>query len=174
MYTDNFLHVDSFGRASVIPQKARVVAVDSAEVTVEVETMVACARCAAGKGCGAGLLVGPARKKQITVPHTNGLRLRRGDLVLLTMHPRRLLRAAVLAYGLPLFAAILALLLGNWLRNGLDDAAAVSLAAVGLAAGLLVGRRGLRQAGSGCAASWMPVISERLAAVDRAGAADVR
>jgi len=153
-------------------QTAKVVAVDTAQVTVEVESSLACARCAAGKGCGAGLLGGAAQTKRITVPYTNGLRLRHGDRVLLTLHPAGLLRAALIGYGFPLFGTILALLLGNWLQDGLSDADAVLLAVIGLIIGLLAGRHKLKHAD--CPGSMTPTISQRLPAADRVGAADVR
>jgi sigma-E factor negative regulatory protein RseC len=153
-------------------QTAEVVAVDSAQLIVDVETSLACARCAAGKGCGAGLLGGAGQTRRITVPYTNGLRLRRGDRVLLTLHPAGLLRASLIAYGFPLFGTILALLLGNWLRDGLSDADAVLLAIIGLVSGLLAGRHKLKQ--TGCPGSMTPTISQRLPPADEVGAADDR
>ena len=172
MYTYSFLNQNSIGCGSVNLQTAKVVAIDSGQVTVDVETSVACVRCAAGKGCGAGLLGGAVQTRRITVPNSNGLRLRRGDRVLLTLHPAGLLRAALIAYGLPLFGTILVLLLGNWLRDGLSDADAVLLAVIGLVTGLLAGRRTLRHAG--CPGSLTPTISQRLPPADGVGAADVR
>ncbi|GMR17339.1 MAG: hypothetical protein BMS9Abin32_422 [Gammaproteobacteria bacterium] len=123
---------------------ATVLAVEPAGLTLQVESAATCSRCAAGRGCGAGLLAAAAKTQQIRVPVADGMSLRPGDNVVLTLRPGALLRAAFIGYGMPLLGALLALLPGPWLVHGPGDAGAALLAAAGLGAGVLAGRGLLR------------------------------
>lgn len=121
---------------------ARVVATGTNVATVSVEAGAACARCAAGRGCGAGLLQrGRTRLLQVRV--ADGLVLAPGDYVRLELAPSHLLRAAWLAYGLPLLALVLSVTVA--VGFGAGDAGVVAAGATGLAAGLLAGRSILRR-----------------------------
>ena len=127
--------------------------------TVTVERAVACARCAAGKGCGAGLLSGKSKSAQFVVPVPESMHLRTGDRVSLELSPENLLRASFLVYGLPLFGAVIALMLG-WIFVGtLSDPTAIVLAIVGLGAGWLAGRARIGR--DRCLAQFIPRIATR-------------
>ncbi|MDH5345337.1 MAG: SoxR reducing system RseC family protein [Gammaproteobacteria bacterium] len=118
----------------------QVIAIHGDVATVAITTPVACPRCAAGKGCGAGLFVGGEdRRIEVRVPP--GLDLGEGADVSLAISPRRLLTAAAVAYGLPLTAFVLCTGLG-WLATG-DDLPAALSGLAGLAVALLAGRRWL-------------------------------
>lgn len=117
-----------------------VVAVDPPEIIVDVEAAPLCRRCASGKGCGAGLLSGAEGTRRIAVPQPEGSRLAPGDHVILELGSRTLLRAAALAYGMPLAAMIVTLLVGSVIAGPLAETAAVLLAAAGLAGGLGISR----------------------------------
>ncbi len=121
--------------------EATVVSVDHQTVTVRVEGIVACSRCAAGKGCGAGLIGGDPGAREFALPTPPGMTLQQGETVLLQLLPARLLQASFLAYGLPLVCMLLLPVLADWLFGPLNDAALAGFALAGLVAALLLGRR---------------------------------
>lgn len=123
----------------------RIIALSGRTATVSVESPVACRRCAAGKGCGAGILVGADVNRQIQVKIPPGMVVSEGESIELVIGPRFLLRAAMLAYGLPLLAMIVTLSLAWMLIGNPGDAIGVLLAAFGLVVGLVIGRRMLQQ-----------------------------
>ena len=136
----------------------RIVSVAPGRATVSVDTSQVCARCAAGKGCGAGLLTGAKQSRLIEVSVAPGLNLKPGDEVKLSLAPSNLLRAAMLAYGLPLGGVVLALGVAWFINAAMDDAVAVVLAISGLLAGSLIGRRLLNQ--DGCLKNLVPTVAE--------------
>ncbi len=77
----------------------------------------------------------------------------------LELAPANLLRAAFLAYGLPLGGIIIALGVAGFLDRALDDQLAVVLAVGGLVGGVLLGRHYLNK--DGCLKNLVPTISER-------------
>ncbi len=137
----------------------RIVSVASGHATVSVDAAQVCARCAAGKGCGAGLLTGAGRSRLIDVNVPPGMDLKPGDDVKLTIAPSHLLHAAVLAYGLPLAGVVIALGIAWIMSRTLNDVLAVVLAICGLVAGALLGRHFLNQ--HGCLKNLVPTVSER-------------
>jgi sigma-E factor negative regulatory protein RseC len=139
--------------------EARVVATGANSATVSVEAQAVCARCAAGRGCGAGLLQ-QGRTRLLDVRVADGLHLRPGDRVRLELAPLHLLRAAWLAYGLPLFALVVSVALAAVAGEGAGDAGMVAAGAAGLAAGLIAGRRLLRK--DSCLRQLTPVASARV------------
>lgn len=138
---------------------AQVLVVRDGHATVSVDGISACPRCAAGKGCGAGLQSGSAGNREFELPIDAGLQLVAGDVVQLSLSSTTLLRAAFYVYGLPL-AGIVAALATVWLIQGPPgDGVAVSVAAAGLAAGWLGGRSLLR--GNRCLQQFQPEIVAR-------------
>lgn len=124
---------------------ATVTAVHNGRATLSIESPAACPRCAEGKGCGAGLFSGPReRELQLEVPGDG--ELAEGDRVCLELTDADMLRAAFLAYGLPLAGILLSLVLARLVLGPLSDAASVSVAVTGLLAGWLVGRKRLSSA----------------------------
>lgn len=117
-----------------------IVSIVAGAATVQVDRAAACARCAAGKGCGAGLLGGSSRPAYFRVPLPPNTRIREGDRVQLTLAPSELLRATMFVYGLPLAGIVLMLVAGWLVMSPLSDAQGIALAVTGLAAGLLAGR----------------------------------
>lgn len=137
----------------------RIVAVTDGRATVSVDAAAVCARCAAGKGCGAGLLAGSNRPRHIEVEITPGTDFKAGDEVRLTLAPSHLLRAAMFAYGLPLGGVVIALGIAWYLNRTLNDHIAVILAIGGLVAGVLFGRYYLNK--DGCLKNLVPSVSAR-------------
>ncbi len=125
---------------------------------VDVDVSTACPRCAAGKGCGAGLLVGSSRLRQVEASFSASLDLAEGDNVEIALTPNNLLQAALIVYGLPMLGAIVAA--GFAYVMALGDAAAASAAIVGLLSGLVVSRWRLQHAA--CLGDFVPRVAKRL------------
>lgn len=119
----------------------RISELNNRVATVLVESPVACARCAAGKGCGVGIFQDSDQRREIQVEIPAGLSVREGESIELTIGPKYLLRAAMLAYGLPLLAMVLSLGLAWMLAGNPGDGIGLLLATFGLGAGLVAGRR---------------------------------
>ncbi|MEQ8207410.1 MAG: SoxR reducing system RseC family protein [Woeseia sp.] len=136
---------------------ARVTAIHGERVTVSVDAPLTCARCAAGKGCGAGLLGRRAATKAFELPLPAGIALRVGDEVTLNMQPERLLQASLWAYGLPLAAMLLGPVLGHWLWGPLSDGQLALASLAGLVVAFAVGRQLL--VNKPCAGQLVPTIS---------------
>ena len=135
-------------------QEGTVIAIDSRaggrRAIVEVDMSGACPRCAAGKGCGAGLGLTRNRRVEALVPY--GAEIRVGDSVRLTLAPNSMLRAAGIVYGLPLAAAAFGAALAY--LPGFGDPAAALAAVAGLAAGLGMAKLRLR----GCLKNFTPEV----------------
>ena len=135
----------------------KIVSIGPGTATVAVERTAACPRCAAGKGCGAGLLSGSKRPAMLEVSLSPQLGLSEGDEVRLILEPSHLLQATVLVYGLPL-AGIVLMLVGGWLiSKPLSDPEAIAYAIAGLAAGLIAGRWQLNR--RNCLKQFVPKIA---------------
>lgn len=139
--------------------EAKVLAVDGERATVSVDRAAICARCAAGRGCGAGLFGVRRQPAVIEVRLAAGVVVEAGDCVRLEFASARLLHAAWLAYGLPLASMIGAVLLAARIAPA-NELAAVLFAACGLVAGAVYGRRLLLQ--SGCLSQCVPTASARI------------
>ena len=122
---------------------------------VAVEAAAVCARCASGRGCGAGIFAARQGVRRLEVAVAGGSPLAAGDVVSIELAPGNVLRAALLVYGLPLAAAAVGAALAYALAMG--DAAAAATALAGLAAGALAGRRRLRD--DACLARFTPTLS---------------
>lgn len=110
---------------------------DTVSAVVEVATAINCARCAAGKGCGAGLFGG--RRRRIEAHIAAGIDVHEGDEVSVALAPRRLLNAALTVYGLPLGGALLGAVIAYSL--GVGDLFAALAGLAGIAAGIVIARR---------------------------------
>ncbi len=124
--------------------------VDGTRALVEVDIAAVCPRCAAGKGCGAGLSLRQNRRVEARVP--TGALVDTGDTVELALAPSNVLRAAVIVYGWPLIGAAAAAAFAY--LAGLNDAGAALAAVAGLGAGLVLARRRLR----GCLRDFTPEV----------------
>jgi sigma-E factor negative regulatory protein RseC len=130
---------------------------------VEVDNSPVCPRCAAGKGCGAGLLTGNTQTRRVEVPLGADLALDAGDRVEIVLGSDKLLRATLIGYGLPLAGALLAAAAAYWLA--LADAAATLLVCSGVAAGWIAGRGLLDR--DLCLQQFVPAIGRRLPSTGR-------
>jgi len=129
-----------------------------ARALVDVDAGLACARCAAGKGCGAGLLGGNAGPRRVEAVVAEHRALAPGDRVELVLASRNLLRAALVVYGLPLLGAVAAAVFAYLLALG--DAAATLAASAGLVAGWFVSRWQLQR--RRCLQRFLPLVGRRL------------
>jgi len=138
---------------------ATIVSLADGMATVTVSRSVVCARCAAGKGCGAGLLNGNPEPARLRLPVPGAMRLRVGDQVYLELSADGLLKASFLAYGLPLLGAVTALLAGWLIAGSLNDASTIGLAIAGMLAGLVAAR--VRIGRDRCLEQFVPKITTR-------------
>lgn len=131
---------------------------DGRRAIVDVDASVVCPRCAAGRGCGAGLLSGAAQARRVAASVAADRPLVAGDRVELVLASERLLRATLIVYGLPLGGALGAAALAYLLE--FQDMAAVAAAIAGLALGIMAGRWRLRQ--GECLRDFVPMVGKRL------------
>ena len=127
---------------------------------VEVEAAAVCARCAAGRGCGAGVFPVRQGTRRLDVALPGDRDFTAGDVVNIELAPGNVLRAALIVYGLPLAGAAVSAALAYALSLG--DAGAAAFAIGGLLAGALAGRR--RLSADACIARFTPTVSRRAAA----------
>lgn len=83
-----------------------------------------------------------------------------GDTVSLSLPPERLLRASLLAYGLPLGALAAAPLLASWLWGPLHDLVLAGIAMAGVVVAVAAGRRRLSR--DACLSQLQPSIESRV------------
>lgn len=142
--------------------RGRVLAVDRDALPpaarVEVAAAFTCARCASGKGCGAGIFGARGSSRRIDARIATGITIHAGDEVRIELAPRQILSAAVIVYGVPLAGAVLAAAAAY--ATGLGDVSAAGAALAGIAAGILIARRRLRSSSELC--EFNPVIVARL------------
>jgi sigma-E factor negative regulatory protein RseC len=138
---------------------ATIISVDNGMATVAVSRAVACARCAAGRGCGAGLLSASEKRAKLQVAVPKELDLKTGDVVVLELSPDTLLRASLLVYGLPLAGLVTALSIGWLVAGPLADGVAIGLGIAGLLTGLFLGR--VRLGRDRCLQEFLPRIAGR-------------
>ncbi len=125
---------------------------------VEVDASINCARCAEGKGCGAGLLGRTSGSRRVEALIASGLTVGEGDEVRIELAPNNLLQASMIVYGLPLSGAVLGAALAYFF--GLGELYAAMAALGGILAGLMVARLRLQRAT--CLRQFTPTIVERL------------
>ena len=126
---------------------------------VEVTAPLRCARCAAGKGCGAAIAGRDGRPRNIEARLAPGLEVRAGDRVRVDLAPRDILRASLIVYGLPLAGAVLGAA-AAYLANAGDLGAALAALAGGCA-GMLAARVRLRR--PDCPHRFTPMVTSRIA-----------
>jgi sigma-E factor negative regulatory protein RseC len=142
--------------------EGQIISVDSrgdpAHAVVEVAASFRCARCASGKGCGAGLLVGNAAPRLVEALVARELDLQVGDRVQIELRADNVLRGAGLVYGLPLGGALAGAALAWWSGGG--DAVAALAAAAGALAGVAAAHWRLRH--ETCLRQFTPLVTARL------------
>ena len=142
--------------------EGQVLSVDAntrpAHAVIEVEASFRCARCASGKGCGAGVFAGDAGSRRVDALVADRLELQVGDRVRLELTADNVLRAAGLVYGLPLCGALGGAALAWW--SGAGDAGAALAAGTGGLAGIAAGRLRLRR--GNCLRQYTPLVTARL------------
>tara|TARA_R110002096_G_scaffold163266_1_gene330668 strand:+ start:14787 stop:15242 length:456 start_codon:yes stop_codon:yes gene_type:complete len=127
---------------------------------LDVEAVAACPRCAEGKGCGAGVVAGPGKRRRINASVADGLRLQPGDQVSFVLAPEKLLQAAMVVYGYPLLAGVLGALAAY--LAGLGDAGTAVAAILGLGLGFAVARKTLTR--QRCLRDFTPLVVDNLGA----------
>ena len=116
-----------------------------------------CPRCAAGKGCGAGLLAPGAGERRIEANVPAGMSVAINDDVEVSLAPDNILRAAMIVYGIPMLGALAGATFAYAISLG--DTGAAGTALLGLGAGLVISRLKLQQAS--CLRRFTPTIERR-------------
>ncbi len=129
--------VDTTGTIAALDESA-------GEADVIVDGASPCARCAEGRGCGAGIFTGRDGQQHLRLTVPDGMSLAVGDTVTVSMQGRTLLVASALAYGLPLAGLLGGALIAALLS--VSEGIALMFAGAGLAAGIVLGRRRLSAA----------------------------
>lgn len=137
---------------------AIVTSIEGTDALVEVQPAVpGCGRCNEAGGCGTGLLNQALRPRQRLIYRvTNRIGARIGDGVTITVPDGAVLRAALLAYLLPVVLLIAGAAVGTAVSA--SDVSALSGGAVGLMLGLFV----LRLAQRRLAVAGEPLLAMRL------------
>ncbi len=126
-----------------------------ARAIVDVDTGVICPRCAAGKGCGAGIFGASDQPRRVEAILATGLDVSIGDSVSLSLGSRNLLQASIIVYGWPLFGAATGAIFAA--LAGFGDTGAVVVALTGLTLGALLAR--IRLGASECLTRFVPVVT---------------
>ncbi len=137
----------------------KICAIDESRITVEVRSAISCKRCAAGNGCGAGIFQSNNNQREIRLRKPEGLSAGVGDRVELSIESRSILRAAVLAYGLPLISMLSTLAIVHSLPVKIGEPLAVLMAILGLTLGVFVGRRFLSN--DSVCTQFVPIVSDQ-------------
>jgi len=129
---------------------------DGARAIVAMDDLPACPRCAAGKGCGAGVLAMRKGQRNVEARLPSGLVVTVADVVELSLAPDNVLRAAAIVYGIPMLGALAGAAIAYAARAG--DAGAASAVLLGLAVGLFVSRQRLRR--TDCLQRFTPTVEK--------------
>jgi len=129
---------------------------DGARAVVAVQDLPACPRCAAGKGCGAGVFAVSDGERKVEARVPTNLVVSVADVVELSLAPDNVLRAAAIVYGIPLLGALAGAVIAYGARAG--DVGAAGAALLGLAVGLFFSRQKLRQAD--CLRRFIPTVEK--------------
>lgn len=100
--------VGSAPEERALSERLRVLAVSARTITVAADRASGCAACSARKGCGAAALAEMARPEVVALVRPEGLAVRPGDEVEVTIAGNAFLAAAGLAYLIPAAALVLA------------------------------------------------------------------
>jgi sigma-E factor negative regulatory protein RseC len=128
---------------------------DGVRAIVDVDAGVICPRCAAGKGCGAGIFGASDQPRRVEAILATGLDVSIGDSVSLSLGSRNLLQASIIVYGWPLFGAAAGAVFAA--LAGFGDTGAVVAALTGLTLGALLAR--IRLGASECLTRFVPVVT---------------
>lgn len=123
----------------MIEQNAVVRDCEGDVALVEVRRAAACGSCAAGPGCGTAHVAEYFGRRTARVTARNPIGARPGESVVVGYEERAFLRAAVIAYLLPIAALVLAAAAGTAVGGG--ESWGVLAGAAGLAGGLVVSRQ---------------------------------
>ena len=122
----------------MIEQQGRVVAVIDGKAQVRLGGTSGCAKCDAGRGCGAGIFGRLLRRKPVTLDLDNTLNAGPGQPVLVGLPESLFLRLVARLYLLPLLAGLAGAGLGHYIST-LGQLAGVRLDVITLLCGLASG-----------------------------------
>ncbi len=124
----------------MIEEKALVSSVDGEQIRVKAFGAASCPRCAAGQGCGGGVLARLLKRRDAEVMvagNLDGLRI--GDTVVIGLAESALLRASLWVYLLPVLTMFLLAAVAQTVL-GAGDGGVAAAGLTGLAAGFWLTR----------------------------------
>lgn len=121
----------------MICRGGRIVRYDDGQPVVAVAPAGGCERCAAGQGCGMGILSRWFERGEVEITVAGPAGLQVGQAVRIEIQPSALVGWALLAYGLPLTGFMLGLAAGHWTGS---EALALAGGLVGALLGFLASR----------------------------------
>ncbi|MEA1051696.1 SoxR reducing system RseC family protein [Lamprobacter modestohalophilus] len=124
----------------MIEEQGIVVAIEAGIAEVEIVRRSTCGACSARSGCGVSLLDRVLGRRPQRLLLADKLKVRPGDEVIVGIPEGALLKAAVVAYMVPLFGLLAGAILGDLPRldGALDQGLPLLTGALGFGAGLLV------------------------------------
>ena len=125
--------------STMIKETGRVVAVDGDSIWVEITPRSACSSCNIGAGCGTSVLARWFGRHSNCIRVPNRYALQQNDTALIGISDQALLKAALLAYMLPVLGMVVAAMLAA--GAGAADSTAGLCSIIGLAAGLWLVRK---------------------------------
>ena len=120
----------------MIEQQGQAVRAAGARITVRLGGTSGCARCAAGRGCGAGVFGKLLRRRPVELEFENHLGARNGQAVIVGVPEALYLALVARFYLLPLLAGLAGAAIGHYLGGvlGADIAAGDALTLLAAAA----------------------------------------
>jgi sigma-E factor negative regulatory protein RseC len=142
---------------------ATVIERSGPDALVRVDAPV-CARCAAGRGCGAGVFASARSGTTLRVAVDAGLSVSVGQRVTLALGESSLMRAALYLYGAPLLGLLLGAGISQAVLQSANDTVSLAAGAAGLAVGACAGAVLSRR--DACMADIRPSIASCLDSAD--------
>jgi sigma-E factor negative regulatory protein RseC len=132
----------------MIEQQGRVVAVDNGMAEVRLGGTAGCARCDAGKGCGAGVFGRLLKRRPVTLRLDNTVDAGEGQPVMVGIPETMFLRLAARLYLYPLLAGLGGAAVGYYFST-LGNVGPIGTDLITLAGGLTSGLAALKWSGKG-------------------------
>jgi sigma-E factor negative regulatory protein RseC len=126
----------------MIEEQGIVVAIEAGIAEVEIIRRSTCGACSARSGCGVSLLDRVLGRRPQRLLLVDKLKVSPGDEVIVGIPEGALLKAAVVAYMIPLLGLLVGAIIGDLpsLSGAMDQGLPLLTGAIGFAAGLIVTR----------------------------------
>jgi sigma-E factor negative regulatory protein RseC len=126
----------------MIEQQARVVEIKEGKLLLQVQRQSACGSCSASKGCGTSVLSNIVGQKFSRLQADNNINASVGDMVVVALPEKALVRASVVMYIIPVFGMFVFALLADYFLDATEghDLLIALSAIAGLLSGSIISR----------------------------------